>query len=91
MTKKDKLIERFLLQPKDFSFNELTRLFNTLGFYIDTKGKTSGSRVIFINEEKVLSYSVHKPHPSNIIKMYVMRQVLDFLLDNDLLIKEEEE
>lgn len=45
MGKKEKLIERFKSQPKDFSFEELTRLFRIFGFEVSQKGKTSGSRV----------------------------------------------
>jgi hypothetical protein len=85
MTTKGKLIERFLLQPKDFTFDELVRLFKVFGFYIDNKGKTSGSRVLFINEEKDLDYAAHKPHPSNIVKGYVIKDVLCFLLENELI------
>jgi hypothetical protein len=83
MSTKDKLIERFKKQPKDFSFEELVRLFGILGFTIDNKGKTSGSRVLFEKGED--SYVVHKPHPSNIIKGYVMKQILDYLTDNNFI------
>lgn len=85
MTAKEKLIRRFLSQPKDFTFDELVRLFKKMGFYVDNKGKTSGSRILFINEEKGLDYAVHKPHPSSIIKRYVMKDVLRFLLVNELI------
>ena len=43
METKEKLIERFKRQPKDFTFDELTRLFIVLGFEVSQKGKTSGS------------------------------------------------
>jgi hypothetical protein len=85
MGTKEKLIERVKRQPKDFTFNELTRLFQVLGFEISQKGKTSGSRVEFINSEKELSYGVHKPHPDSAIKGYVMKQVLEFLTSNKLI------
>lgn len=48
MTAKDKLTERFKTLPKDFTFGELTKLLNGFGFAISSKGKTSGSRVRFI-------------------------------------------
>lgn len=51
MGTKDKLIERFKRQPKDFTWDELVRLFSLLGFELSNKGKTSGSRVIFIKGE----------------------------------------
>lgn len=46
MGTKEKLIERFKSQPKDFNWDELVRLFSIFGYKIDNKGKTSGSRVI---------------------------------------------
>ena len=85
MGTKEKLIERFRRQPKDFTFDELCRLFRVLGFEISQKGKTSGSRVEFVNIDKELSYGAHKPHPDSSIKMYVMKQVLDFLYSNNLI------
>jgi hypothetical protein len=83
MSTKEKLIKRFLALPKDFTFEELVKLFNGFGFEIDTKGKTSGSRYAFQKEEKV--YVVHKPHPSNVIKEYVMKQVRQFLTKNNFI------
>ncbi len=83
MGTKEKLIARFKKQPKDFSWDELVRLFSLLGYEINQKGKTSGSRVIFVNGES--SYTAHKPHPGSIVKGYVMKQVLEFLNKNNLL------
>lgn len=73
MGTKEKLIERFLKQPKDFTFDELSHLFKIFGFETSNKGVTSGSRIEFVNNDKNLSYIAHKPHPSNIIKTYVMK------------------
>lgn len=39
------------------------------------------------NVERSLSYNVHKPHPANAIKSYVMKQVLEFLIDNNFIEK----
>lgn len=80
MGTKDKLIERFKAQPSDFSWDELVRLFHLCGYELGNKGKTSGSRVIFSKGEK--TYVAHKPHPAKVIKGYVMKQVLEFLLKN---------
>lgn len=80
MGTKDKLIERFKAQPKDFTWSEYARLFGILGFELSNKGKTSGSRVIFLKGE--MSYIAHKPHPERFIKNYVMRQTLEFLTKN---------
>lgn len=80
MSTKEKLIKRFKKRPKDFTFDELSALFGIFGFTVDNKGRTSGSRVLF--EKDDMSYIVHKPHPSGIIKGYIMKQVLDFLTQN---------
>ena len=83
MGTKEKLIERFKKQPNDFNWNELVRLFSVLGYQIDNKGKTSGSRVIFVKGNS--SYTAHKPHLGSIVKTYVMKQVFDFLTKNELI------
>ena len=86
MGTKDKLIARFLKQPKDFTFDEMVRLFRIFGFAFDPKkGATSGSRIEFYNAERGLSYGLHRPHSGSIIKSYVMKQVLEYLTDNKLL------
>lgn len=85
MGTKDKLIERFRRQPKDFTFDEMKRLFSILGFEMNNKGTTSGSRVEFYHPQRELSYSLHKPHPDGNVKGYVMKQVLEFLEDKNLL------
>jgi hypothetical protein len=89
MTKKDKLIERFLSMPKDFTFDELTKLLAIFGYSKGNKGKTSGSRVIF-KQKNMRPIMVHKPHPSNIVRPYALKQVWDDLLETGFLKKEEE-
>jgi len=81
MSTKDKLIERFKKQPKDFTWEELVRLFGIFGFSVANKGKTSGSRVIFENGND--RFLAHKPHPRSIVKAAALRQVLSYLTEND--------
>ena len=83
MGTREKLIQRFKSQPKDFTWDELVRLFSGFGYKIDNKGKTSGSRVVFVNGQS--SYTAHKPHPGSIVKGYVMKQVSEFLTKNKLI------
>ena len=87
MNKKDKHLKRFYGLPKDFTFDEIVALFAQFGFHQENKGATSGSRVIFVNDNDNNSYIMHKPHPSNIIKGYVMRQVMVYLKANGYLNK----
>ena len=90
MNKKDKLLQRFKNLPRDFTFEEMEALFKCCGFTLNNKGATSGSRVEFVNEKDGNSYIMHKPHPSNIIKGYSMKQVYTYLDANGYLKKKEE-
>ncbi len=78
LTKKDKLIERFIRMPSDFHYDEMLRLLGYFGFVEVKKGKTSGSRVKFMNEHGVPIY-MHKPHPNGIMKRYQLKQVKEIL------------
>ena len=79
MSLHEKLLERFLKLPKDFTWDELKRLVKKYGYYQNNKGKTSGSRVKFEKEDSDIYLDLHKPHPKNILKPYQMKDVLDFL------------
>ena len=68
MTKKEKLIARFLTMPSDFHYDEAVKLLGYFNFKEIKKGKTSGLRVKFINPEGV-PIMLHKPHPSGIINI----------------------
>lgn len=89
MGTKEKLVERFLTLPKDFTYDEVKRLFSLFNYCEGSKGSTSGSRVEFISSDGTASYIMHKPHPSNIIKGYVMKQLLTYIRDNKLIEKYE--
>jgi hypothetical protein len=80
MGTKEKLRDRFLKMPSDFTFDEMQRLLEGFGYEKSNKGKTSGSRLIFKNGAK-RPIMLHKPHPGNIVKEYAMKQVLEDLKD----------
>lgn len=75
MGTKEKLVERFLRLPNDFTFEELTRLLGNLGYEQCNKGKTSGSRLMFRKGNDAIL--IHKPHPGNVVKKYALKQVLE--------------
>ena len=79
MSSFEKLLEKFLRLPIDFTWDELSRLLNKYGYYQNNKGKTSGSRVVFEKEDSDISLDLHKPHPNKILKPYQMKDVLEFL------------
>lgn len=78
MSKLEKQIERLKSKPKDYTYDEANRLLNNLGFYENNKGKTSGSRVAFVNKNNA-KIEVHKPHLGNILKMYQVNKLLKSL------------
>lgn len=79
MSRKDKLLRRFLSKPKDFTFDETVNLLKDFDFLEAKTGKTSGSRVRFRNELIQKEFRMHRPHPSNIIKQYQLKD-LEILL-----------
>ncbi|MFS4457028.1 type II toxin-antitoxin system HicA family toxin [Maribacter sp. 2304DJ31-5] len=79
MSKIEKLLLKFRCNPKDLTWNELVKILNHYGFVeISKKGKTGGSRVKFCNDNKDI-INLHKPHPSNIVKQYVIKQIIEKL------------
>ena len=87
MGTKEKLIQRFLTSPRDFTYEEVLRLFGIFGYVENNKGSTSGSRVEFVSENGQSSYIMHKPHPGNVIKSYMMKQLQAFVSANNLIEK----
>lgn len=84
MSQKEKLLKRLMSLPKDFTFEELVKLFSALGFEMSAKGKISGSRVKFYNKDKQLQYLAHRPHPTSIIKEKALKDIADFITANNL-------
>ena len=75
MGKHEKLLERLQAKPKDFTWNELATLLGGLGYREVTGGKTGGSRRRFVHDTAPAIF-IHKPHPGNILKAYVVRDVV---------------
>ena len=74
MSKKEKLLKRFLSNPKDFTWDEMVRLLTGFGYVQMGAGKTGGSRCRFDYAAKE-PITLHKPHPAKIIKPYIIKQV----------------
>lgn len=84
MGRREKLVARLKGRPKDFTWDELLRLLDGLGYIEAATGKTGGSRRRFIHETAP-TIALHKPHPGNIVKMYVIDDVLRILTEEDLI------
>ncbi|MDE5598470.1 MAG: type II toxin-antitoxin system HicA family toxin [Lachnospiraceae bacterium] len=83
MSKKDKLIDRLLKKPKDFTFYEMETLLSYFGYELKQGG--TGSGVKFIKDETNEVINFHKPHPNGILKRYVLDQVIEKLRKDGLL------
>jgi hypothetical protein len=75
MSRRQKLLTRFLAKPRDFTFDELATLLRDYGYREMKKGKTSGSRAAFIKEKSKHIIRLHKPHPSKILRRYQLDDV----------------
>ena len=85
MGKKDKLIARLKSKPKDFTFEEAETLLGYLSYERSNKGKTSGSRVMFVRKDKQSHMLLHKPHPRKELLSYQVQQLLETLEQEGLL------
>lgn len=72
------------VKPKDFTFDDAETLLNYLDYIRSNKGKTSGSRIIFTNDEHG-SILLHKPHPQKELKAYQIKQLLEILEQEGLI------
>ena len=84
MGKKEKLIQRLKSRPKDFSFEEAETLLSYFEYVRSNKGKTSGSRVMFVNE-KYAPIMLHKPHPRKELLNYQVKQLIEILEQDGLI------
>lgn len=84
MGQKEKLLERLKSRPRDFTFEEAEKLLGYLSYTRSNKGKTSGSRVMFVSE-RYPPVLLHKPHPRKELLEYQVKQLTDILKQEGLL------
>ena len=84
MGQKEKLIARLLSQPKDFTFSNMETLLGYFEYKRNDKGRTSGSRVMFIND-KYASIMLQKPHQRKELLDYQVKQVIEVLKQEGLI------
>ena len=81
MTKKDKLLARLFSKPRDFEWSELKALLKGFGFE-EVSG--TGSRVRFHDPKSGRIINLHRPHPGNAVKQYVLDLLIDELKDRGI-------
>ena len=84
MGKKDKLIKKLKSRPKDFTFEELETLLGYLSYEKSNKGKTSGSRVLFVSKIHG-EIMLHKPHKRKELLAYQIKQLIEKLEQEKLI------
>ncbi|MFY3308102.1 type II toxin-antitoxin system HicA family toxin [Achromobacter ruhlandii] len=86
MSQNAKAIERLcrLPPPADFEWRELLSIMKGFGFELH---KNDGSRRHFVRQANGREYrfDCHEPHPSGIVKRYVIRNLKDFLEEQRLI------
>jgi murein L,D-transpeptidase YafK len=85
MSKYEKLIAKLLNRRSTITYLEIAYLLEKLGYKETQKGKTSGSRVAFINKREQHIIRLHKPHPGNELKDYVKKEIISELKDKNLI------
>ncbi len=78
MVSRKKLLQKFLDKPvrKDLTFNELETLLKSFGY---KKLKGRGSKVKFFKKDTEDMINLHKPHPENTLKIYVVKMLQEKL------------
>jgi len=84
MGQKEKLIKKLTSRPKDFTFDEAETLLGYFNYCRSNKGRTSGSRVIFVSDEYA-PILLHKPHPRKELLDYQVKQLIEVLEQEGLI------
>lgn len=84
MGQKEKLIARLLSKPRDMTFDEAETLLRYMSYLRSNKGRTSGSRVMFVSE-KHPPILIHKPHPRKELLEYQIKQLIEVLEQEGLI------
>lgn len=84
MGQKEKILLQMRNNPRNVTFDDMAVLLRFLGYAVSNKGKTSGSRIMFVSEDHG-SILLHKPHPQKELKEYQVKQVLKYLDEEGLI------
>lgn len=83
MGKKEKLVNRLLQKPKDFTFDEMESLLLYFGYRLRQSGAGSGVKFVKNGSGEVINF--HRPHPNGVLKRYVLDQVIEKLRKDGLI------
>ena len=79
MSQIEKLLAKLFSYPKDLTYDEVVKIFTHFGY---TENRSAeGSRVIFVKGNRRLR--MHKPHPQNTVKSYMVKEIAAFLQNKE--------
>lgn len=84
MGQKEKLIFKLQSKPKNMTFAEVETILSYFGYRRFNKGKTSGSRVMFVSDSHP-PIMLHKPHPRKELLEYQIKQIVEILKEEKLI------
>ncbi len=84
MGRKEKLLKKLQTSPKTFTFEDAEGLLGCCSYHLSNKGRTSGSRVVFVSDEHP-PVLLHRPHPQKELKEYQVKQLIQLLEQEGLL------
>ena len=84
MSQKEKLLQKLKSKPKDFTFDDAEALLGYFTYSRSNKGKTSGSRVMFVSDQYP-PILLHKPHPRKELLEYQIKQLISALKQEGLI------
>ena len=85
MGKEEKMVQRLLSLPADYSYSEARALAMRFGYIEQNKGSTSGSRVMFFRPDDKRKILLHKPHPRKELLAYQIHLLIAHLTLEGLL------
>lgn len=84
MSQKEKLIQKLKSKPRNFTFDDAEALLGYFTYSRSNKGKTSGSRVMFVSNQYP-PILLHKPHPRKEFLEYQIKQLISALKQEGLI------
>ncbi len=85
MSRKEKIIARFLSRPRDFTYDELVSILKIYGYEEVRTGRTTGSARAFVRGPSGHIIRLHKPHPENVLRLYQIDLIILELKKQNLL------
>ena len=77
--------EKLKSNSKNFTFDEAESLLGYFTYKRSNKGKTSGSRVMFVSDEHKTKILLHKTHPRKELLEYQIKQLIEHLEQEGLI------